>query len=304
MGKVAFVFAGQGAQHVGMARDLYETYPSVKVVLDAAEEHRPGTLAMMFSGEEADLKKTENTQPCLYLADLAAAIALREEGVSAEAAAGFSLGEIPALAFAGAYGETDGFRHAVIRGEAMGRAAAKNPASMAAILKLTNEQTEELCTRFAEVYPVNYNCPGQLVISARTESMKPFCDAVKEAGGRALPLNVSGGFHSPFMAEAAAEFGVYLAGEEIRRPVLPAYSNVTAERYGDNGRDLLRRQIASPVRWETVIRRMAEDGFDTFIECGPGNTLAKLIGKILPEARTYSVETAEQAKAAAKEILS
>jgi len=302
MGKIAFFFAGQGAQHIGMGRELYDAYPTVKAVFDEAEARRPGTLALMFGGEEAELKKTENTQPCLYLADLAAAIALRESGVTPDAAAGFSLGEIPALAFAGAYTAADGFSLAAVRGEAMGRAAAETSASMAAIVKLTNEQVEALCARFEDVYPVNYNCPGQLVVSARADMMKPFSDAVKAAGGRALPLNVSGGFHSPFMASAAQEFGAHLARCEIGAPVLPAYSNCTADLYGDDVKSLLERQIKSPVRWETIIRRMADAGFDTFVECGPGNTLAKLIAKILPEARTFSVETAEQAAAAAKEI--
>ncbi len=304
MGKIAFVFAGQGAQHIGMGKELYEAYPAVKAVFDAAEARRPGTLALMFSGDEADLKKTENTQPCLYLADLAAAIALREEGITPDAAAGFSLGEIPALAYAGAYGEADGFSLAAVRGEAMGKAANAVSASMAAIIKLTNEQVETLCAQFEDVYPVNYNCPGQLVVSARADVMKPFCDAVKEAGGRALPLNVSGGFHSPFMNNASEAFGAHLAQCEINKPTLPAYSNCTADLYGDDVKSLLEKQINNPVRWETIIRRMADAGFDTFIECGPGNTLAKLIGKILPEACTFSVETAEQAKAAAQEILS
>ena len=303
MGKIAFVFAGQGAQHIGMAKELYDAYPSVKSVMDEAEGCRPGTLAQMFSGDEAELKKTENTQPCLYLADLAAAIALREEGICPDAAAGFSLGEIPALAFAGAYGYSDGFRHAAARGDFMSKAAAENPASMAAILKLTNEEIEEICARFDAVYPVNYNCPGQLVVSARTDLMKDFCDAVKEAGGRALPLSVSSGFHSPFMHSAAEAFGVYLADKDVCPPTLTAYSNCTAAPYGDNVKPLLKEQIESPVRWEDIIRKMAAEGFDTFVECGPGSTLAKLIGKILPEARTFSAETAEQVKAATKEIL-
>ena len=302
MGKIAFVFAGQGAQHIGMGKELYESYPAVKALFDAAEARRPGTLALMFSGDEADLKKTENTQPCMYLADLAAAIALREEGIIPEAAAGFSLGEIPALAFAGAYSEADGFSLAAVRGEAMGKAAAAVSASMAAIIKLTNEQVEALCAQYEDVYPVNYNCPGQLVVSARADVMKPFCDAVKAAGGRALPLNVSGGFHSPFMASAAEEFGAHLANCAIGTPAMPAYSNYTADLYGDEVKSLLENQIKNPVRWETIIRRMADAGFDTFIECGPGSTLAKLIGKILPDARTFSVETAEQAKTAAQEI--
>ncbi|MBQ4043221.1 MAG: ACP S-malonyltransferase [Clostridia bacterium] len=302
MGKIAFVFAGQGAQHIGMGRELYASSPAVKNLFDEAEARRPGTLALMFEGDETELKKTANTQPCLYLADLAAAAALREAGIVPDAVAGFSLGEIPALAFAGAYSDAEGFALACVRGAAMGKAAEAVSASMAAIVKMTNEQVEAICSRFEQVYPVNYNCPGQLVVSARTDVMKEFCDAVKAEGGRALSLNVSGGFHSPFMNDAAAEFGAYLVKADIRTPELPAYSNYTADLYGDEVKQLLEMQIQSPVRWEGIIRKMAADGFDTFVECGPGSTLSKLIAKILPDARTFAVETAEQAEAAAKEL--
>ena len=303
MGKIAFVFAGQGAQHIGMGKELYEAYPAVKSIFDAAESRHPGTLAMMFEGDKADLKKTENTQPCLYLADLAAAVALRAEGIMPDAVAGFSLGEIPALAFAGAYSETDGFSLAMFRGRAMGSAASAVSASMGAVIKLTNEQVECLCTQFEAVYPVNYNCPGQLVISARSDMMQAFGDAVKQAGGRLLPLNVSGGFHSPFMAEAAETFGAHIADKDIRTPILPTYSNYTAELYGDDVKTLLKKQIEHPVRWERLIRNMAKAGFDTFIECGPGGTLAKLISRILPDARVLTAETSAQIHTAAKEIL-
>ena len=303
MGKIAFVFAGQGAQHPGMGRDLYDASGAVRALFDEAERRRPGTLETMFSGADAELKKTENTQPCLYLADLAAAAALTDAGVRADAAAGFSLGEIPALAFAGAYSTEDGFTLACLRGEAMGRAANAVSATMAAVVKLTNEEVEALCAAHGGVYPVNYNCPGQLVVSARTEEMKSFCDAVKAAGGRAIPLNVGGGFHSPFMDGAAEEFGARLGEFDIHPPHMTVYSNYTAAPYGDDVRSLLREQVRHPVYWEKIVRALGESGVNTFVECGPGNTLAKLIAKILPEARTFSVETAEQAQAAAKEIL-
>lgn len=303
MGKIAFVFAGQGAQHPGMGRDLYDASGAVRALFDEAERRRPGTLSTMFSGADAELKKTENTQPCLYLADLAAAAALTDAGVRADAAAGFSLGEIPALAFAGAYSAEDGFTLACLRGEAMGRAANAVSATMAAVVKLTNEEVEALCAAHGGVYPVNYNCPGQLVVSARTEEMKSFCDAVKAAGGRAIPLNVGGGFHSPFMDGAAEEFGARLGEFDIHPPHMTVYSNYTAAPYGDDVRSLLREQVRHPVYWEKIVRALGESGVNTFVECGPGNTLAKLIAKILPEARTFSVETAEQAQAAAKEIL-
>ena len=188
MGKIAFMFSGQGAQHVGMGLDLYNNYDSVKQLFDDAQSVRPGTKEQCFEGDEATLKLTQNTQPCLYLADLAAAVALKDEGIMPDAVAGFSLGEIPALSFAGAYSYTDGFKLAVKRGEAMGKASEHNPASMLAVVKLDNKTVEDICDKYEYIYPVNYNCTGQLVVSGKTEYFEQFSADVKAAGGRALPL--------------------------------------------------------------------------------------------------------------------
>ena len=175
MGKIAFVFSGQGAQHPGMGRGFYESSAAVRGLFHEAERVRPGTLHMMFEGDEAELRHTENTQPCLYLADLGAAIAVKEAGISPEAVAGFSLGEIPALAFAGAYSYTDGFSMSVLRGAFMGKAASAVSASMVAVVKLPYETVEALCTHYEQVYPVNYNGGGQLVVSGVTAELEPFC---------------------------------------------------------------------------------------------------------------------------------
>ena len=153
MGKTAFLFSGQGAQHVGMGKELYEAYPSVRALFDAAEEYRPGTLHQMFEGSEEALQQTENTQPCLYLADIAAALALRECGLVPEAVAGFSLGELPALAFAGAYDALTGFRLACARGSYMAAAASQHDATMAAVVKLSDETVEKLKTKSHEMRP-------------------------------------------------------------------------------------------------------------------------------------------------------
>lgn len=303
MGKIAFVFAGQGAQHPGMGESLYSAFPAVRAILDKAESRRPGTLSQLFSGTAEELKQTENTQPCLYLADLAAAVALRESGIVPDAVAGFSLGEIPALAFAGAYSPADGFSIATARGSAMSRAAEKEPATMAAVLKLSAAQVEEICASLDGAYPVNYNCPGQIAVSVRLTTLAPLTEAVKAAGGRALPLSVSGGFHSPFMESAAAEFAAVLAEFAVSAPQIPAYANVTAQPYTGDVKAMLARQIVSPVRWEDTVRALSAAGFDTFIECGPGTTLSKLITKTIPDARVYAVETAEQAAAVREEIL-
>ena len=181
MGKIAFVFSGQGAQKAGMGKAFYETNETVQALFDGAEALRAGTLKQCFEGTAEELKETQNTQPCLYLADLAAAIAVSEAGITPDGVAGFSLGEIPALAFAGAYSHLDGFQLAMKRGEVMAKAAAEHPASMLAVMKLENEKTEEICKQFRQVYPVNYNAPGQLVVAGAKEgtlvdkAIKTYC---------------------------------------------------------------------------------------------------------------------------------
>lgn len=294
MDKIGFLFSGQGAQYAGMGKAWYDSDAEIKELFDAAEAIRPGTLEIMFSGTEEQLKTTSNTQPALYLADLAAAIAAKKAGLDPAAAAGFSLGEIPALAFAGAYSYTDGFKLACRRGEFMQKASEKVTASMAAIVKLTHETVEELCSHYGSVYPVNYNCPGQLVVSGVPEQLEKFYEEVKTAGGRALPLKVGGGFHSPFMNDASALFGSELENYSFNSTEIPAYSNRTAEIYGENYKTLLTEQINHPVKWEKIIKKMAESGVTVFIETGVGSVLTKLMPKILPECRAFACSSPEE----------
>lgn len=280
MGKIAFVFSGQGDQFPGMGKALYDAYPEAAAVFEMCEALRPGTMAQCFSGTAEELQETENTQPCLFAMEFAAAAVLTHAGISPDAAAGFSLGEVTAAAAAGLFTPETGFRLVCRRGELMQKAARMQDTAMAAVVKLEEKTVEEICRRFDGMYPVNYNCPGQITVSGLACRMPEFSRAVKAAGGRAIPLKVKGGFHSPFMAEAAADFGKVLADVRLRETAIPLYSNVTAQPYAENGAELLARQISSPVRWETTIRNMIAAGIDVFVEIGPGNTLSNMIRKI------------------------
>lgn len=287
MGKIAFVFSGQGDQFPGMGKSLYETEPAAKAVFDACEAIRPGTLNQCFEGTADELKETANTQPCLFAMELAAAVVLEEKGIRADMTAGFSLGEVVAATAAGLFTPETGFTLVCRRGQLMQQASEAQDTAMAAVVKLTNGQVESLCQQFQGVYPVNYNCPGQVSVSGLASQMPEFSQAVKAAGGRVLPLKVKGAFHSPFMQEASEAFGAVLAQTDFQKTMIPLYSNLTANPYEGDPVSLLSRQIASPVRWEEIIRNMIGTGVDTFIEIGPGKTLSNMIRKIDGSVKTY-----------------
>lgn len=298
MGKIAFVFSGQGAQYPGMGQSLAEASPAAKAVFDLADSLRPGTSAQCFVGTAEELAVTKNTQPCLYCVDLAAARALEEQGVKADFAAGFSLGEVAAATFSGVFSDEAGFRFVCRRAEAMQKAAEANPGKMAAVLKLPNETVEALCREFTQVWPVNYNCPGQLVVAGEAGQLEAFGTRVQEAGGRAKVLAVGGGFHSPLMESAAQELDAYLAGVELCAPRLPLYANFTARPYGDSARELLVEQVKNPVRWQETVEALAAEGVDTFLECGPGKTLCGLIKKTIKDAKVFQVQDQDTLQAA------
>ena len=299
MNKIALLFPGQGAQYPGMGKPLYETE---REIFDMAEKFRPGITKICFEGTPDDLKKTENTQPCLYLAELAAANSLLRAGIKPDVLAGFSLGEIVALAVGGAYSYDVGFEIVCRRGELMAKCSEKFETGMFAVLKLSNEEVERICSLHSDVYPVNYNCPGQVTVAG----LKTALDAAKAdftaAGAKVIPLAVSGGFHSPFMDEAAEKFREFLAGRDVGLIEIPVWANCNAEPYGDDVWSLMETQINHPVRFEQIIRNMADTGVDTFIEVGPGQTLSKFVKKILPDATTLHAETPEEI-AAVKEVL-
>lgn len=295
MSKIAFLFAGQGAQYVGMGRDLYESVPAAKEVFDLGESRRPGTLATCFEGPGEALTQTENTQPALFLVDLACARTLSAAGVIPDAVAGFSLGEIPALAFTGVLSDADAFDTVVLRGNTMQTCGERHPGGMAAVMKLPPEEVERIAATFNCIYPVNYNCPGQIACAGAAGEIDAFCDAVKAAGGRAVKLAVSGAFHTPFMVDATDALRRHLSGLALSAPKIPLYSDYTADLYpGDSEKiaETIAEQASRSVRWETIIRRMADTGIDTFIEVGAGATLSKLVSRTLTDVQILHVENA------------
>lgn len=315
MGKIAFVFAGQGAQYPGMGKEVCEESQAARDVFAAADAVRPGTKDQCFTAPKEELSITINTQPCLFATDLAIAEALAEKGVAPAGAAGFSLGEIPALTFAGAFngesgdreadrraGREAGFRLVTKRGEAMNRAAQKHDGGMAAVLKLPPEKVAALCAEQEGVWPVNFNSPAQTVVAAEKADLAEFTKKVKEAKGMAVPLAVSGAFHSPQMAEASEELKEALREIAYRKPDIDVYANASAEPYPAEeaaAKAQIAAQVKSPVQWQKTVERMIADGFDVFIEVGPGKTLAGLIKKISSEVTVYNVENAADLQAAA-----
>ncbi|MCL2401879.1 MAG: ACP S-malonyltransferase [Oscillospiraceae bacterium] len=290
MGKVVIMFAGQGAQHPGMGRELYENSPAAREVFECAEKIRPGTIEQIFNGSDEGMVQTQNTQPCVFCVDLAAAAALKEAGVMADMLAGFSLGELAALAFSGAVTYEEAFKLVCRRAEFMQKASETIDAGMVAVLKLSDDEVISLCAEFEQVYSVNFNCPGQVVVAGVKDQLELLKTRVKEAGGRAMPLKVGGGFHSPFMEIASVAFAEVLSHIEFKAPEIPLYSNVTAEPYEDNFRALLEKQIKSPVLWGAAVENMIRAGADTFIEVGPGKTLCGLVSRISDQVRVWNVE--------------
>lgn len=291
MGKIAFVFSGQGAQYSGMGKELYEASPAAKAVFDMADGIRANTSKQCFEGSTEELCKTVNTQPCVFAADLAAAYAVVEKGIKPDCVAGFSLGEIAALAFSKMLSDEEAFKLVCKRGELMDKAANENPGAMAAVMKLPAEKIEEICTGFDSTYPVNYNSPAQTVVATTSGNADAFCEAVKNAGGRAKLLAVSGAFHSPFMAQAAKGLEEYMKTVDFSDPQTVIYSDVTAKPYQGDFKALVKAQVESPVRWQSIVENMIADGVDTFIEVGVGKTLTGLIKRINPDVKAFKVET-------------
>ena len=307
MGKIAFLFAGQGSQYPGMTKDLFESVPEVHDFYGVAEAIRPGTLTQMFSGSEEELKKTENTQPCLFLADLAGALALIKNGVKPDAVAGFSLGEIVALTASGILSKQDAFKLVCKRGKFMQKSAEDVTGSMVAVMRMGSKELKELCEEY-EVYPVNYNCPGQIVVSGESAKMQKFKDKLTELKARFVELPVGGAFHTPYMESAAKSLKKELKDGKIynlNRPEIPLYANKTAEPYSGDEEEMISTisdQVCNSVKWEETLNNMARDGVDTFIECGPGKALSGFVKRTVEGAKIYNVYNMESLQKVIEEL--
>ena len=282
----AYVFPGQGAQFVGMGKDLYESNEQARELFEKANEILGFRITdIMFEGTAEDLKQTKVTQPAVFLHSVISAIVL---GVEPEMVAGHSLGEFSALVVAKALSFEDGLRLVAARAMAMQKACEMNPSVMAAVLGLPDEKVEEVCAQIdGVVVPANYNCPGQLVISGANEAIDAACEKMKEAGAkRALKLPVGGAFHSPLMEPARVELEAAIRATTYNKPICPVYQNIDAKPYTDP-EELKRNSIAQltgPVRWTQTVQNMVADGASSFRELGPGTVLQGLIKKIAPEA--------------------
>ena len=302
MGKIAFVFPGQGAQYPGMGRDFYEKSETAGKLLDSYEKEEPGLLDMIFNASAEVLMKTANTQRALYAVETAIASAVEERGLKADCTAGFSLGELSALAYAGSLTYTEGFHLVSARAELMQRATEKLDTGMVAVLKLPDEDVRQIASSFEGIYPVNFNAPGQVVVAGTESALPAFEERIKLAGGRTMRLSVSGGFHSPFMKEAADGFRDEVRNFSFRKPVMPVWSNVTGTEYPEDIPGTLSSQIESPVMWAKSVADMITDGVDTFIELGPGTTLSGLIRRTDKSVRTISVGKTEDLEMLMKEL--
>lgn len=295
--KKAFVFPGQGAQFVGMGKDLYETNPLAKELFDKANEVLGFDItSIMFDGTADELKQTKVTQPAVFLHSVISALCMGE-AFAPDMVAGHSLGEFSALVAAGALTFEDGLRLVHARALAMQKACEVAPGTMAAIIGLPDAKVEEVCAEVSTdgnvVIPANYNCPGQLVISGNVDAINAACDKLKAAGAkRALPLPVSGAFHSPLMQPAKDELQSAIESTTFNAPKCPVYQNVDAKPYTDPDtiKANLIAQLTSSVRWTATVENMIADGAEDFTECGPGKALQGMIGRINKNVSVHGIQ--------------
>ena len=292
----AFVFPGQGAQFVGMGKDLYETNALAKKYFDRADEILGFKITeIMFTGTDEQLKETKVTQPAVFLHSVIQALCL-DNSFNPAMVAGHSLGEFSALVASGALDFEDGLRLVASRANAMQKACKINSGTMAAIIGLPDEKVEEICASVSSegdiVVAANYNCPGQLVISGNVNAVNVACEKLKKAGAkRALPLKVSGAFHSPLMQPAKDELQAAIEKTTFKSPKCSVYQNVDGKPHTDAEEIKLNliAQLTSPVRWTASVQTMIHDGADDFMECGPGKALQGMIGRIDKNVNAHGI---------------
>ena len=304
MGKIAFIFPGQGAQYPGMGEDFYAQYATAREVFEKAEAATNLNLRQICFEKNDRLDQTEYTQIAMLTTELAILRVIEEKGIKADYAGGLSLGEYAALAASEVMALTDCFQIIRKRGMIM-QEAYPSGGGMVAVLGLTGEQAETAISGIADVWIANYNCPGQIVISGKLSGLEEASAALTKAGARrCVPLKVSGPFHSPLLDVAGRKLREELRGVNLENPWIPYVTNVDASYVTDCARvkDLLARQIYSSVRWQQSMERLIADGVDTFVEIGPGKTLTNFLKKIDPKVKCYSIETVEEMKRVLEEF--
>lgn len=298
MGKTATIFPGQGAQSVGMGRDVAEVSRRAATVFCTADKALGFELSKLcFEGPQQELERTDIQQPAIFVTSIAIWEAMQEKGVPDSllgATAGLSLGEYTALHVAGAVGFEDALRLVAQRGRLMQEASLASPSGMVSVVGADEETVRALCQKAAQgevLAPANFNCPGQIAISGAKAACQRALELAEEFGCRAVALKVAGAFHSALMAPAGERLAETLAKTPLTRPLVPVVANVTADYHGDAHtiRQLLQRQLTHPVRWQGSIERLIADGYDTFVEVGPGRVLTGLMRKINRKVRTVNV---------------
>ena len=305
MSKIAFIYPGQGAQKAGMGKDFYENSPLARDIYDRASECLELDMRALCFEENDLLDQTEYTQAAMVTTCLAMTAVLNEQGAKADVTAGLSLGEYCAIAEAGAMELLDAIRLVRVRGQLMQHTVPTGEGAMAAVLGMDADQIDTVIEPIANVTVANYNCPGQIVITGGTAGIEQASKTLKEAGAkRVVSLNVSGPFHSPMLRSAGEKLGKELMTVQLGELKIPYVTNVTAEYVTDSSeiRELLTRQVYSPVRWEQSIRKMIAQGVDTFVEVGPCRTLTGFLRKIDRNVTVYQVNTWEDSKQIMEEL--
>ncbi len=309
--KTAFLFSGQGSQYPAMGKELFEAYPEkAKTIIEAADKTLDFDLwSLIQNGSAEELAQTRVSQPAIFTVSLLALMAAKENGIEYEGAAGHSLGEYAAMVASGILTVDEGYIAIKHRADAMDRAAKANPGAMAAIIGLPAEKVTEICEEIAVggdyVTAVNFNSPVQTVIAGTKEAVAKASETAKAAGAkRALPLAVSAAFHSEFMKPAAEEFKIAVKDMNFKTPDVKFYSNVTGAELTDfsDMPELMSRHICSPVRFTDELNAMKKDGFDVFVELGPGKVLTGLVGKTLNEVKAVNIENTESLKVALEHL--